>query len=163
MRLEDEAQAPSPSLLIFPDRVDENLRRMIAIVGDPARLRPHIKTHKLPQIVARQVELGITKCKAATIAEAEMAARAGAVDILVAAQLVGRPRLAGIIAGRGEAAAQLAVRLFEPADVVSLPAVEGDRHGGEPLEGRIRVDAEIGVAPLGERVSDQNVVSHTPL
>jgi len=89
MRLEDEATATSPALLIYPDRVEENLRRMIAVAGGPARLRPHIKTHKLPQIVARQVALGVTRCKAATIAEAEMAARAGATDIIVAAQLVG--------------------------------------------------------------------------
>ena len=38
---------------------------MIARAGDPARLRPHIKTHKLPQIVALQVRLGLTKCKCA--------------------------------------------------------------------------------------------------
>ena len=88
-RLQNEADAPSPSLLIFPDRVEANLQHMLAIIGDPARLRPHIKTHKLPQIVARQVALGITKCKAATIAEAEMAAQAGASDVLLAVQLVG--------------------------------------------------------------------------
>jgi len=89
MRLEDEATAPSPALLIYPDRVEENLHRMISLVGSPTRLRPHIKTHKLPQIVARQVALGVTRCKCATIAEAEMAARAGATDVLLAAQQVG--------------------------------------------------------------------------
>ncbi|MDP3069368.1 MAG: D-TA family PLP-dependent enzyme [Opitutaceae bacterium] len=89
MRLADEAVLPSPSLLVFPDRVEENLRRMIAIVGGLARLRPHVKTHKLPQIVARQVALGVTKCKCATIAEAEMAAGAGVTDVLLATQPVG--------------------------------------------------------------------------
>lgn len=97
MRLANEAEVPSPSLLVFPDRIEENLRRMIAMVGGPARLRPHIKTHKLPQIVALQVALGVTKCKAATIAEAEMAARAGVTDLLLAAQLVG-PNVARFIA-----------------------------------------------------------------
>lgn len=97
MRLANEADAPSPALLIFADRVEANLRAMLALVGDPSRLRPHIKTHKLPQIVARQVALGITKCKAATIAEAEMAARAGATDILIATQLVG-PNPARLVA-----------------------------------------------------------------
>lgn len=88
--LENEAEVPSPSLLIYPDRVEANLRSMIARVGgDPARLRPHIKTHKLPPIVERQVALGITKCKAATIAEAEMAARAGVTSVLLANQMVG--------------------------------------------------------------------------
>lgn len=96
-RLENEAEVPSPSLLVYPDRVDANLRRMLARVDDPARLRPHIKTHKLAPIVARQVELGIVKCKAATIAEAEMAAGAGTRDILLAAQLVG-PNVARFVA-----------------------------------------------------------------
>jgi len=95
--LTNEADVPSPSLLIYPDRVEENLRRMIALVGEPGRLRPHIKTHKLPQIVARQVALGVTQCKCATIAEAEMAARAGATDVLIAAQLVG-PNVARLVA-----------------------------------------------------------------
>ena len=89
MKLANEAEVTSPSLLVFPDRVEANLNTMIRIAGGPARLRPHIKTHKLPQIVATQVALGITKCKAATIAEAEMAAMAGVRDIIVANQMVG--------------------------------------------------------------------------
>src|SRR5688572_31248671 len=96
-RLHNETEASSPGLLVYPDRVDANLRRMLAIVGDAARLRPHIKTHKLPQIVARQVALGISRCKAATIAEAEMAAKAGVTDVLLAAQLVG-PNVARFLA-----------------------------------------------------------------
>lgn len=93
----NEAEIPSPSLLLFPDRAEENLRRMIARVGDPARLRPHIKTHKLPQLVALQASLGLTKIKCATLAEAEMAAGAGATDILVAFPLVG-PNIARLLA-----------------------------------------------------------------
>lgn len=89
MRLTDEATAPSPSLLVYPDRIEENLRRMITRTGGTSRLRPHLKTHKLPQVIARQVALGITKAKCATLAEAEMAVRAGVTDLLVAAQLVG--------------------------------------------------------------------------
>ncbi len=83
------ADIPSPALLIYRERVDENFRRMIAMVGDPNRLRPHIKTHKLPELVKRQLELGITRLKCATIAEAEMAASSGAPDVLVASQPVG--------------------------------------------------------------------------
>jgi D-threonine aldolase len=93
----NEAEVASPSLLINWESVEENLRRMIAMVGDPARLRPHVKTHKLPQIVARQVELGISKCKCATVAEAEMAAAAGARDVLLAAPVVG-PNVARFLA-----------------------------------------------------------------
>ncbi len=97
MRVGNETEVVSPSLLIHAERVTENLRRMIAMAGSAARLRPHIKTHKLAPIVAQQVALGVTKCKCATLAEAEMAARAGATDVLLAMQLVG-PNVARWIA-----------------------------------------------------------------
>jgi D-serine deaminase-like pyridoxal phosphate-dependent protein len=74
----------SPALLLYRDRIEHNLRQMIAIAGDPARLRPHVKTHKIAQLIVRQVELGITKYKTSTIAEAEMCAAAGAKDVLLA-------------------------------------------------------------------------------
>jgi 3-hydroxy-D-aspartate aldolase len=83
------AGIPSPALIIYPDRAEENLRRMIAIAGDAARLRPHMKTHKLAPVVDAHVALGIRQFKCATIAEAEMVARAGAADVLLAYQPVG--------------------------------------------------------------------------
>jgi len=83
------AEVPSPALLVYEDRVEENIRRMIQIIGDVNRLRPHIKTHKLEQVVRMQLKAGITKFKCATIAEAEMAAVAGAEDVLLAYQPVG--------------------------------------------------------------------------
>jgi len=79
----------SPSLVVYPDRVNENIERAIQIVGDPARLRPHIKTHKMPPVIQMHLRDGVTKFKCATIAEAEMAAKAGAKDVLVATQPVG--------------------------------------------------------------------------
>ena len=79
----------SPALLVYPDRIESNIRKMIAIAGDPARLRPHVKTHKMPEIVMLQMKYGIRKFKCATISEAEMTAECGADDILLAYQPVG--------------------------------------------------------------------------
>lgn len=87
--VENESSIASPALLVFSEKVDANLARMIALAGGTERLRPHVKTHKLAQIVARQVALGITKFKAATLAEAAMCATAGALDVLVAYPLAG--------------------------------------------------------------------------
>src|SRR5437879_3411572 len=80
---------PSPALLVYPDRVEENIQRMIAIAGGVERLRPHIKTHKLAEVVRMQMAVGITKFKCATIAEAEMATGCGALDVMLAYQPVG--------------------------------------------------------------------------
>jgi D-serine deaminase-like pyridoxal phosphate-dependent protein len=83
-------EIPSPGLLVYPDRVRENIRRMIAMVeGDTSRLRPHMKTHKMPEIIALHLEQGIAKFKCATIAEAEMTAAAGAKEVLLAYPPVG--------------------------------------------------------------------------
>src|SRR6266480_1619336 len=88
--VENVDEVPSPALLIYPERVAENVRRMLATLkGDVGRLRPHIKTHKLPELIALQLQQGITRFKCATIAEAEMLARAGAPDVLLGYQPVG--------------------------------------------------------------------------
>jgi len=88
-QLADVAEVDSPALLIYPQRVEENVRRMIAIAGGPERLCPHVKTHKLAELVRMQMALGITKFKCATIAEAEMVADCGAPDVVLAYQPVG--------------------------------------------------------------------------
>lgn len=89
----NESSIPSPALLVFSEKVDANLARMLAIAGGPERLRPHVKTHKMAAIIQRQLTLGITKFKTATLAEAEMCASVDAPDVLVAYPLAG-PALA---------------------------------------------------------------------
>jgi len=92
------AEVASPTVLVHTDRVEHNLRRMIELVGgDPARLRPHVKTHKLAPIVAMKLAHGIRKFKVSTIAEAEMTAQAGGPDILLAHQPSG-PGIGRLIA-----------------------------------------------------------------
>lgn len=80
---------PSPALVFYPDRIAENIRRMVRIAGGAGRLRPHVKTHKTAEIVQLQLQQGIARFKCSTIAEAEMAAAAGAPDVLLAMQPVG--------------------------------------------------------------------------
>lgn len=83
-KISNEAEVPSPAVLLFPDRIRENIREMIAVAGDPGRLRPHVKTHKLPQLIRLQTEAGIGRFKCATLSEADMVAAAGGRDILIA-------------------------------------------------------------------------------
>jgi D-serine deaminase-like pyridoxal phosphate-dependent protein len=87
--IDNEEDVFSPSLLVYPDRIEENILRMIKIAGSADRLRPHVKTHKMPEIVRMQMKHGISKFKCATIAEAEMVANCGAPDILLAYQPTG--------------------------------------------------------------------------
>jgi D-serine deaminase-like pyridoxal phosphate-dependent protein len=62
---------------------------MIRIAGGPQRLRPHCKTHKMREVIQLQLDRGISQHKCATLAEAEMLASAGVLDICLAYNLVG--------------------------------------------------------------------------
>ena len=78
----------SPALLVYPKRIQYNAELMLQMAEDPDRLRPHIKTHKMAEIIQIQLQLGIRKFKCATLAEAELLARSGAPDALLAMQPV---------------------------------------------------------------------------
>ncbi len=79
----------SPQLVVYPDLIRENIRKMIELAGGAERLCPHLKTHKMAAVTKMLLEEGIDKCKCATIAEAEMAADAGMKTIVLAYPLVG--------------------------------------------------------------------------
>ncbi len=79
----------SPALLIYQDRVEKNIDEMIRLAGGTERLMPHVKTHKMPEVMRLMLGKGIARFKAATVAEAELAAEAGARSVLIAHQLVG--------------------------------------------------------------------------
>lgn len=75
----------SPALLIYPERVQHNIRAALQMVdGDTRRLRPHVKTHKCREVADMMIAAGIYQFKCATIAEATMLAQAGAKDVLLA-------------------------------------------------------------------------------
>ena len=82
-------EVPSPSLLVYPDRIATNIDLMVELAGDASKLRPHVKTHKLAEVIQMHLERGVNKFKCATLAEMEMAAGVGAGDVLLAYQPVG--------------------------------------------------------------------------
>ena len=80
---EGQQDIVSPQLVYYPAIIRENIRKMIDIAGGAARLWPHIKTHKMAEVVQMQIEAGIARFKA------EMAAKAGAKHLTLAYPLVG--------------------------------------------------------------------------
>ncbi|HYV34184.1 MAG TPA: D-TA family PLP-dependent enzyme [Gemmataceae bacterium] len=87
--IDDTTKVLSPGLLFYKDIIEQNIAHVLKLAGDPARLRPHVKTHKTREIVRMQLKAGITKHKCATLAEAEMLASCGVPDVLIAYNLVG--------------------------------------------------------------------------
>jgi D-serine deaminase-like pyridoxal phosphate-dependent protein len=87
--IRDSHRLVTPGLVVYRDRVRQNLDRMISVAGDARRLWPHAKTHKMAAVTRMYAERGVRQFKCATIAEAEMLAQSGATAVLLAYQPVG--------------------------------------------------------------------------
>ena len=80
----------TPAVVVDLDVMERNLSRM----ADYCRkhrllLRPHTKTHKIPELAKRQIASGATGITVAKIGEAEVMLDAGITDILIAYPIVG--------------------------------------------------------------------------
>lgn len=84
--IENVAQLDTPALVVYPERVKQNIARLVNTIGQVNRLRPHVKTSKSREASQLLLDAGIRKFKCATIAEAEMLALVAAPDVLLAYQ-----------------------------------------------------------------------------
>jgi D-serine deaminase-like pyridoxal phosphate-dependent protein len=80
----------TPAVIVDLDVMERNLSR----IADYCRehqllLRPHTKTHKIPELAKRQIASGATGITVAKIGEAEVMLAAGIDDILIAYPIVG--------------------------------------------------------------------------
>jgi D-serine deaminase-like pyridoxal phosphate-dependent protein len=101
MRLAD---LETPVLTADLDAIERNISRMQAYCDEHGvELRPHIKTHKLPELARRQLEAGAVGITCQKLGEAEVMADAGVEDILLSFPLVG--------SAKAERLAALAVRV----------------------------------------------------
>src|SRR5688572_29178393 len=83
----------TPCLVVDIDRVRRNIERwQTAIDTTGTKLRPHVKTHKVPEIARMQIDAGATGITVAKVAEAEVFARGGCRDIFVAYPVIGESK-----------------------------------------------------------------------
>lgn len=86
--INDVENIDSPALVVYKDQVQHNIRKVLTMVKDPEQLRPHVKTNKMVEVCKMMRDSGISKFKAASIAEAEMLGMVVAEDVLLAYQPV---------------------------------------------------------------------------
>ena len=88
----------TPALCLDAAALERNIERMASHLSDkPAGLRPHIKTHKCPKIAWMQLRAGAIGITCAKLSEAEVMARAGIQDILIANQIVGDRKIERLV------------------------------------------------------------------
>jgi len=84
----------TPSVVIDLDVLERNIREMASHCADLGiALRPHTKTHKIPEIAKMQLAAGARGIVCQKLGEAEVMARTGIDDILIAYNIVGKPKV----------------------------------------------------------------------
>ena len=89
----------TPALIIDRERMLDNAKFMQAFADkNGVALRPHTKTHKMPEIARITIELGACGIAVAKVGEAEAMAEKGFKDIFIANEIVGIIKLERILA-----------------------------------------------------------------
>jgi len=137
----------TPALVVDLDAFERNLRRMADFVGRAGvRLRAHAKTHKSPDIAARQVALGAVGMCCQKVSEAEVMVAGGIADVLVTNEVAGAFKLDRLAALARRA--KVGVCVDDAANVAELEAAAAK--AGTTLEVMVEIDVgarRCGVAP----------------
>jgi D-serine deaminase-like pyridoxal phosphate-dependent protein len=137
----------TPCVVVDLDVVERNVERMAARArAAGVRLRPHAKTHKVPELGRLQLAAGASGLSLAKTGEAEVFADAGFDDLFLAYPIVG--------AGKGRRLLALAdrIRLAVGVDSVEGASSLGDvfHDAGRRLDVLLKVDCgyhRVGVPP----------------
>jgi D-serine deaminase-like pyridoxal phosphate-dependent protein len=89
----------TPALLIDLDIMERNLARGVEYArANDLALRPHTKTHKIPELARRQLAGGAAGLTVAKVGEAEVMIEAEPQELLVAYPVIGRRKLERLLA-----------------------------------------------------------------
>ena len=156
-RLDDLA---TPFLHVDLDRMSSNIDAMAAAARSlGVRLRPHAKTHKVPEIARLQIAAGATGIALAKISEAEVFVDAGIDDIFVAYEIVAPAQVERLVRLARRAKIRGAVDSREGAERLSRAATDAGVELGVLLEidlgiGRTGVPAGTAACDLAKRIAD---------
>lgn len=128
----------TPCIVIDMKQTEKNIRQTQAAADENGcKLRPHIKTHKMPMFARMQIQAGAEGITCAKVSEAEVMAEGGLDDIFIAYPLVGEGKLQ-----RALALARKVKRLILAVDSMecAAPLNQAAKAAGMYLEIRMEVD-----------------------
>jgi D-serine deaminase-like pyridoxal phosphate-dependent protein len=134
----------TPAVIVDLDVMERNLSRM----GDYCRehqllLRPHTKTHKIPELAKRQIAGGATGITVAKISEAEVMLAAGITDILIAYPIVGPTKTARL----ARLAEQATITVSLDSEDVARGLSDAAARAGATI--RIMIEMDVGFERCG--------------
>jgi len=131
----DELETPVPVVDI--DRLEANISRLQTYLNEHGIAnRPHIKTHKIPEIAQMQMDAGAVGITCQKVSEAEAMAEAGFSDIFIPYNIVGEKKLTRLMA----LAKRVAVSVTADSAVVIRGLSESAQRAGLTLTVLIECD-----------------------
>ncbi|MDF2660745.1 MAG: hypothetical protein K0Q94_3536 [Paenibacillus sp.] len=131
----------TPCIMIDLDKVERNIRHMQQIADDHGiGLRPHAKTHKMPEVARMQMAAGAIGVTVAKLGEAEVLAKAGISDILIAYPVIGGDKIKRLAALLTMTHITVAVESIEGVEAVA----EAGRLAEVPVDVLIEIDSGFG-------------------
>ena len=128
----------TPAVVVDLDVMERNLSRMAEYCrSQDLSLRPHTKSHKIPDLAKRQLSHGARGITVAKIGEAEVMLGSGITDILLAYPIIGK--------GKAEKLAGLATRANITVALDSLEAAQAISNEASAKNVRISVLLELDV------------------
>ena len=131
----------TPALILDLDKLTDNIQRMAKFADEnKVKVRPHIKTHKCPEIAKRQIEAGAIGVTVAKLGEAEVMANAGINDIFVAYPIVGQQKIKRLVSLAKRVRMSVIIDSLEAA----LPISDAFKNAGLKLDCVIKIDSGLG-------------------
>ena len=140
----------TPALLIDLDIMERNLSRMAAYSKEHGlRLRPHTKTHKIPALGRKQLDLGAAGLTVAKVSEAEVMLCAGPEDLLIHYPIIGRRKLERLMDVAAKTRVTVAVDSVFAASQISGAARERQVQIG------ILAEVDVGLGRVGVQPGEE--------
>jgi D-serine deaminase-like pyridoxal phosphate-dependent protein len=115
----------TPAVLIDCDVLERNIRRLADYLAQHSLAsRPHIKSHKIPEIARAQMDAGSVGITCQKLGEAEVMADAGLTDILIPMNIVGEQKTGRLVALMRRARIALTTDSLVVAQSLSAAACE---------------------------------------
>jgi D-serine deaminase-like pyridoxal phosphate-dependent protein len=106
----DRSDLITPALILDLPAARRNIAKMAdRLKTMPAKIRPHIKVHKSPELARMQVEAGAIGISTATVWEAIVMVRSGLDSIFIVNTIAGREKLGAIAAIAKDAEVMVAI------------------------------------------------------
>ena len=152
----------TPALVVDLDVFESNVAAMAALVRETGKtVRPHVKTHRTPELARRQLGGPAVGLTCATVGEAEAMVAAGLDDVFVANEVVEPAKIARLVALTQRARIAVAVDDPEPVATISREAVRMST----TVDVMIDVDVLLhrcGVASAADAVALAAVIERSP-